>query len=171
MAKQFYLLLTINLITLTGFAQSKGLLKAIGKAHDKRPIAVSHSDEKCNEVVRYKRSKERGQVQFFLQLTVKGGTVIPQHGATVLFKDGASIEWVDAVVTSTSKGDELTSQCLIKLTEEDVEHFQEREIALIRLATQEHIFDKTQSLRAKSKINQIICADLLGIESDTVVCR
>ncbi len=95
-----------------------------------------------------------------------GGTFLPRHGAIIAFTDGSRIEWQDAEVESVLKGAAYTSQCSIRLDEEQI---QQKDIASIKLHTHEHLLTSRQYQRAKDIINYVIGVDLIELKSDQVV--
>ena len=169
MTKPFYLFSIIHLISLTSFAQCPDLVHNTGKLAAKNTLITTCPGERSSEPVHYKRVKETGEVRYFLQLYTEKGALHPKKGATVIFKDGAKIEWTEAIVTSTYQEGHYTNYCEIILTEDLVEQFQEKEIALIKLSMQERELDSRQSQRAKHLINCVIFSDLPAVKSADVV--
>jgi hypothetical protein len=84
-------------------------------------------------------------------------------------KDGTVLAWPQAKIKASLKGIVDVNQCLLRLTESEIEQFQEKQIVSIRLSTQERSFTLAQSQRAQDIINCVIYAQYCDIKSDKLV--
>ena len=170
--KPLYLFSIINLISLASFAQGHELVRNVDKLSGKVVVTTVTSPHKHSpEPIQYKRTSENGQVRYFILLYAEGSSSLHQKGATVVFKDGAKIEWTDAVVEANVQGNQYTSYCLINLTDDIIEQFQEKEIAFIKINTHEQVLDSDQSQRAKTLLNRMLFSDLPDFKSDRIVSQ
>ncbi|UFH54593.1 hypothetical protein [Spirosoma sp. KNUC1025] len=169
--KSFYLFLLVNFISFVSFGQCHELYRKADKLGDITTVTTLSPDQLSTESVHYKRVKEKGKVQYFLMLSTEAGTSHPQKGAAVVFKDGSKVEWTDALVEFSLKNGHYTSYCEIKLAEDIVDYFRDKEIAFIQLSSHKGALDLAQSQRAKTLINCIIFSDLIDIKSDQVVSQ
>ena len=126
-------------------------------------------EESSAQPIHFKRVIQKGELHYFLQLYLEGSALPFHKGATVVFTDGAKIQWTDALVESTRKGTHYNGQCEILLTEDLVDQFQEKQVALIKLSSCERVLTPTQTQGVAYLINCVLFADLFDGKSNEVV--
>jgi len=112
---------------------------------------------------------EKGVTLFYIQLYALGGSFVDQKGALVTFNDGTLLEWPQAPVEAAFQGTTYVSQCQLKLTEKEIEQFQEKKVSSLKLSIQERSLTGAQSQRAQDIINCVIYADYCAIKADKPV--
>ena len=171
MIKQLYLLAISSLIATASMAQCQELRRIPSPFTDKTVVMTASVEHPFIEPVQYERVDEHGQTQYFVHLYTQAGSFLPQKGATVVFKDGAKIQWTDASINSFFEKGQYVSRCVIKLPEDLLEQFQEKEIAFIKLSINEQSLTLPQSQRAKSILNCVLFSDVIAVQSDKVVSQ
>lgn len=171
MIKQLYLLVISSLIATASMAQCQELKRIASPFSDKTVVMTANIEHPFIEPVQYERVNEKGQTQYLVHLYIKGGSSLPQKGATVVFKDGAKIQWTDASVQSFFEKGHYVSHCVIKLPEDLLEQFQEEEIAFIKLSMNEQSLTFHQAQRAKTLLNCVLFSDVIAVQSDKVISQ
>lgn len=166
MTKRLYLLLFLNLTFVVSWAQCNQVVRQANEQGDRVIIRSTSGSCDWTEPVQYTRVTKKGVTQFYIQLYVLGGSSMNQQGASVFFKDGTVLEWPKAEAEITSNGTTQVSQCQLKLTESEMEQFQEKQIARINLSTYNRSLTTMQSQRAQDIINCVIYADYCAIKFD-----
>ncbi|SFF13425.1 hypothetical protein [Spirosoma endophyticum] len=171
MIKQLYLLAISSLLATASMAQCQELRRIANPFTDKTVVMTTSVEQQSIEPVQYERIDEKGQTQYLLHLYTETGSFLSPKGATVVFKDGAKIQWTDAVVKSFFQKGHYVSRSIIELPEDLVEQFQEKEIAFIKLSLNEQWLTFSQSQRAKNILTCVLFSDVIAIKSDAVISQ
>lgn len=166
MIKLLYSLVLISLALESSLAQCNQVVRDAEKQGDRVVIRSTGVGFNLTEPVQYKQVIEKGETQFYVQLCTLGGSIANQKGVTVFFKNGSVLEWPEARVKSGFKGTSNVSQCLLKLTESEIEQFQEKRIISLKLSAQGRSLTSAQSQRAQDIINCVIYAEYCDIKFD-----
>jgi len=159
-------LLLVSLTSVISFAQCIQVERQADQQSD-RVVTISTSvGNGWSEPVQYKQVTDKGITQFYVHIYALEGSLIDQKGAAVIFKDGTVLAWPQARIKANHKGIVDVTECLLRLTESEIEAFQEKQIGSIRLSTQERSLTLAQSQRAQDIINCVIYAQYCDIKSD-----
>ncbi|WP_461135553.1 hypothetical protein [Spirosoma lituiforme] len=164
-----YSLSLVGLLFETGFAQCNQVVRHAEKQGNRVVIKSTSAGSIWTEPVQYKQVTEKGVTQFYIHLYALGGSLTDQQGASIFFKDGTVLEWPETKVRATFGETAPMNQCKIKLTESEIEQFQEKKISSIKLAGQERSLTTAQSQRAQDIINCVIYANYCDIKSDKLI--
>lgn len=171
MYKHIYFLCALQLMSVASYGQCHQLIRLASKQSDQVVVMTSQVGKSSTEPIQYRRVQGKEKTQFFVELYIKGGSMLSQKGASVMFTDGSTIQWPQAANTSWLTGAGYTSHCLIRLKEDELEQFQDKTVASLTLFTQQRLITIPQAQRAKDIINCVIGADLIELKSDQLVSQ
>ncbi|AKD53748.1 hypothetical protein SD10_01370 [Spirosoma radiotolerans] len=150
-------------------AQCNQVVREVNKQVDRIIVKSISVGNGWTEPVQYEQVTDNGTTQFYIHIYALEGSLVDRKGAYVIFKDGTVLAWPQAKVMASPKGVVDVNQCLLRLTESEIEQFQEKQIISIRLSTQERSLTLAQSQRAQNIINCVLYAQYSDIKSDKLV--